>query len=135
MIKKNESWTISCKCGKSITVIKSLKEAEDQKWEINRTCHSNYIENEVKGLQGVFCPECAEKKRLVLYESLNIRDRLRAGFYNDFPEKWNDDVIKHLGIEGHPKASALIGIAYDKGHSGGKEEMLSEAESIVELLK
>jgi hypothetical protein len=44
MIQKNASYTISCKCGKSIKVEKELKEAESQKWVIEHSCYSTNID-------------------------------------------------------------------------------------------
>lgn len=134
MVKKNETWTLSCDrgCGKSISITNTQQATG---WEIDRGCYSTDPAREIASIRKVLCPDCAEKKRWAMYRSANIRERLEAGYYKDHPEKWEDDVLKHLGIVGHPKAATLLSIAYDKGHSGGYGEMLNEAESMVELLK
>jgi hypothetical protein len=145
MIHKNESWTLTCTCGKNITIT-NIKQAKEQNWLINQGCYSiipykeqdrgsTLASREIKAITEALCPECAEKERLKKYKSTNIRDRLAAGYYKDYPDKWEDDVLRHIGLVGHPKASELLSMAYDRGHSGGNEEMLGEAEYLAPLLK
>lgn len=45
------------------------------------------------------------------------------------------DVEVENGTRGHPKADKLWNMAYERGHSGGFSEILSEYEDIVGLVK
>jgi len=44
------------------------------------------------------------------------------------------DLLAELGITKHPKADALYRMAWDRGHSCGFSEVVSEAEELAELL-
>jgi len=45
------------------------------------------------------------------------------------------DVLARIGLADHPKADALYQLAYQRGHSNGHHEVLSEAEDLAELLR
>ncbi len=45
------------------------------------------------------------------------------------------DVLAEIGFSDHPKADALYEMAYNRGHSHGHREVLSEAEDLAELLR
>lgn len=130
MIRENKTFTISCKCGVSITVEK-IQNAKDSGWRINEEYSARKRENVVVS---VFCPECVEKERLRKYNSENIRERISAGYYNDWPEKFGDDAIKFVGLKDHPRASKAYSMSYDRGHSGGHDEILSALQDYAELL-
>ena len=53
---------------------------------------------------------------------------------HDLMVKFKDDLLKHLDITGHPKAERLWEMAWEEGHSAGYEEVLSSAETLVDLL-
>jgi hypothetical protein len=48
--------------------------------------------------------------------------------------KFKADLLRHLGIEGHPKAEKLYEIAWDEHHSSGLREVAYFAEALAELL-
>jgi len=48
--------------------------------------------------------------------------------------KFKEDLLRYLGITGHPKADRLWEMAWDDGHSSGYEDVLSCAETFVDLL-
>jgi len=45
------------------------------------------------------------------------------------------DVLARICLSDHPKADVLYGLAYQRGHSHGHHEVLSEAEDLAELLR
>lgn len=44
------------------------------------------------------------------------------------------DVLAEIGFPDHPKAGLLYQMAYQRGHSNGHHEILSEAKDLAELL-
>ena len=46
-----------------------------------------------------------------------------------------DDLEAEHGMAGHPKADKLMNMAYDKGHSGGMGDVVTEYEELLELVK
>ena len=49
--------------------------------------------------------------------------------------QFRDDLEHYYGMKGHPKADLLYGKAYDRGHSGGMEEVANHYSDLVELVK
>lgn len=45
------------------------------------------------------------------------------------------DVLARIGLADHPKADVLYALAYQRGHSHGHHDVLSEAEDLAELLR
>jgi hypothetical protein len=52
---------------------------------------------------------------------------LQAGFLAVLP--WA------FGVQDHPKAAVAVGIAWERGHASGYEEVLLEFEELAELLR
>jgi hypothetical protein len=118
MIRENKTYTIGCKCGASITTA-TFDEARKLGWHVEGTplrLNCNYIDR---------CPECVEKERQRKYDSGDIWERISAGYYEDHPDKFNDDAIDFVGLKGHAKADKAMGKAYEDGHSGGYSEILN----------
>jgi hypothetical protein len=130
MIRENKTYTLSCKCKNEITV-DSVKQAKDNGWRVIEGYSGRERKNVV---EEVICPECVEKERLRKYNSENIRERISAGFYNDFPEKFRDDAIEFVGLKDRPRASKAYSMAYDRGSSGGYSEILDALVDYAELL-
>lgn len=59
--------------------------------------------------------------------------------YNEDEARLDDefraDLEEENGMTGHPKAPLLYGKAYERGHSGGHDNVRSEYEDLVELVK
>jgi len=126
-----KQYTLSCSCGKSITVDDlSAEVLKSTGWKIV----SYQSPADEKSIKSVSCPECLERERLRKYSSNDIRDRISAGYYQDNPEKYYDDALKHVGLAGHPKASKAFSYAYELGHAYGHEEVLSNLEGIAEVI-
>lgn len=49
-------------------------------------------------------------------------------------EGFKASLLKELGIEGHPKADMLFGIAWSNGHASGFHEVKANAEELVPLI-
>jgi len=82
MIKENKTFTVSCKCGASITV-GTIQEGQDKKWEIHHSCSSTDPSREFKSVTEVLCPECSKKETLRKYKSADIYERLSTDYYRD----------------------------------------------------
>ena len=96
-------------------------------------CHSFPVKKE--SIKEILCPKCTEIRRKKMYESKNMHDKINAGYYKDFPEKFATDAIEFVGLTGHPKADKAYSYAYDRGHSSGHGETLSYLEELVDLIK
>ena len=84
---------------------------------------------------------------------MDVRDMIRAGWFTtpSFMYKFNrslyditegrniarfrEALADELGMKGHPKFGVLWEKAWDRGHSAGLEEVLSEAQELVDLVK
>jgi hypothetical protein len=137
MVNKNVqvSWDLTCdECSNKIQVC-TIKEASEAKWYIIHNCYSTDKNAEFDSITKIFCPQCAAKEMIKKYKSMDIRDRIFAGYFNDHPEKWKNDLLVHLGVKlDHPKADLLISKAYEHGHSSGYSEILNSAEDLVDLI-
>jgi hypothetical protein len=133
MVKENKSFTISCKCGETITV-GMVDEAVGKKWDIKRSAYSSNPSVEFKSVTEVRCPECAEKERLRKYNSSDIYERLSTDYYQDKPDEFREHAIDSVGLRTHPKADKAYALAYDHGHSGGYSEILNALQDYADLL-
>jgi len=73
------------------------------------------------------------------YESAVQRHRSaeaeRTSRQAELDAEFKRDVIARIGLADHPKADTLYELAYQRGHSHGHHEVLSEAEDLAELLR
>lgn len=44
------------------------------------------------------------------------------------------DLERQHGLTGHPKADKVFNLAYERGHSGGREQVANEYSELAELL-
>ena len=50
-------------------------------------------------------------------------------------ERFRVDLLDCLCVAGHPKADVLWRLAWERGHSNGYEEVLTEAMDLIELME
>lgn len=130
-IKKQESYLITCDCGEQIIVTK-IDDVKKEGW----TFESNTFPVNEQSAKNVRCPECAKKHKDKMYNSDNIRDRIKAGYYEDHPNDWNKDALEFVGLkEDHPKASKLLAMTWEQSHSSGYNEILNTLENLTELVE
>lgn len=127
-IKKNVTYTIPCECGAKITVEK-IEDARDKGWRID----SNTIPMNEKSVTAVFCPECLKKENERLFNSEDLRERIRGKYYDKYPEKFKADALEYVGLSGHEKADSIFAKAWEKGHWAGNNEVLCELESLSDI--
>lgn len=81
----------------------------------------------------------AYTEALHAYESAAERHRAaeadRSRRQSELDAEFRCDVLAAIGLADHPKAGLLYQMAYQRGHSGGYREVLSEAEDLAELLR
>lgn len=71
--------------------------------------------------------ELREKYNKKVFEHHIETNRLEAMF--------EEDALKDVGLENHPKKNAIFGYAWEKGHSSGHSEVYNELTDLVELFK
>lgn len=49
--------------------------------------------------------------------------------------KFREDALEYAGLKDHPKANKAYWMAWERGHSGGLGDVLSELEDIADLLR
>lgn len=49
-------------------------------------------------------------------------------------EMFRADLERQYGLTGHPKADKVFSLAYERGHSGGREQVANEYSELAELL-
>jgi len=59
------------------------------------------------------------------------RDKITSERHAEFER----DLLDNFGITDHPKADRLFALAWQRGHSSGYGEVLSEAEDLVDLIR
>jgi hypothetical protein len=62
------------------------------------------------------------------------REKQRESAHQEYME-FKAELLEELGIASHPKADMLFDIAWEKGHSGGYNEVRYEAEEMVGLIR
>lgn len=127
-VKRNVNYTIVCKCGEKI-IVEKFEDAQKQGWRIDSNC---FPINE-KSISKVFCPKCVEKENERLFNSEDIYERIRGGYYTKFPERFRNDALEYVGLSNNPKADKIYSKAYDRGHSSGCHEVLNELQDLAEL--
>jgi hypothetical protein len=85
---------------------------------------------------GIVAPTDYSVKETVLNEEaykkhLKQYNEEQTKLYNEFKQ----DLFEELGITDNPKREKLFEKAWEKGHSDGYNSVLSEAESLVDLIK
>jgi len=132
-IKKIVTFLVPCKnCSNTITV-SSVDELKKSGWTFNQATYSNKIEFD--SLSNILCPKCSKLDHDLKYTSEDIHDRISAGYYDDFPEKFEPDVLIDLDINDHPNRHKLYLIAWEMGHGSGYSEMYNIAHKLSILLK
>jgi hypothetical protein len=56
-------------------------------------------------------------------------------FEGEILKEFKEELLKRLGLEGHPRANKLYEMAWERGHSSGLSEVVYSAESLAELLE
>ena len=129
-ITKKIIYVAKCKCGESIE-IKKIDNLEEAKW----TFSSNTFPPDENSTKNIRCPSCSGKESERLFNSQDIKERIRGGFYKAHPNLWKKDSLEFIGMDpAHPKADQLCAMAWERSHSSGYHEVLMEMENLYELL-
>ena len=67
-------------------------------------------------------------------EEYKLKDAAYSNAKYEAEEKFYDDALEEVGLTGHPRASKAFYYAYERGHSGGLEEVLNVLRGIAEVL-
>lgn len=84
-----------------------------------------------------FCKTCGYNLDGVAHASMQARQSQLKAFSteaNRVNKLFKDDALTACGIFDHPKAEKAWMMAWERGHSGGLESVLSELEDLVDLL-
>jgi len=133
-VKSFTIYHVICNCNMVISV-KTSEELKKAGWKWNQSFYSSNQKDMFDNMKDIMCPSCAEKDRLKKYNSDDMRERINAGYYEANPVKFVDDAYEYCGIAGNPKADKAYELAYDRGHSGGYGEVLSNLSELSDLIK
>jgi len=78
------------------------------------------------------------KKALKIYEGLISEHNEKVLVYRKeqarLAKEFREDALEYVGLTGHLKADKAFELAWDKGHSSGLYEVLTNLEELAELL-
>ena len=134
MMKTEIKHTFTCDCcNKAEITLMDYSNLDFQKvgWELKSTSRNKKTQDVVP--LTVWCKDCVEADRLRKYNSSDIQERCYTDYYQNNPG-FEEDAIKYVGLEGHPKADKAFSMAYDRGHSEGHSMVLEELKRLAELL-
>lgn len=83
-----------------------------------------------------FCGECG--KELNFQSKIDTYMKQRKEYRKEesrLDDLFQSDLFDDLGISENPKKDKLFSMAYERGHSGGMEEVYAYASELVELIE
>lgn len=94
--------------------------------------------NFVSGKNYKFCSKCGKNLEEIMPKRLEEYNKLKENYLIEEKiifNRFKSDLAKHFEVENNPKFQRCFELAWEKGHSSGFSEVLSEFQDLVELIK